>query len=152
MNFLHLTFDKLDPTEIFDLVRDESCGAVSSFAGTTRDNFNGMQVISLEYEAYEQMAKKEMTKICDEIRVRWPQIKHIAIYHRLGFVPVKEISVFIALSSPHRQASLDALPFAIDSLKQSVPIFKKEYYKDEVNSSEWKQNPECKWSQGNSHN
>lgn len=146
MNFLHLTYDPLDPTEISNLVRDNSCGAISTFAGTTRDNFNDKEVISLEYEAYESMAINEMNKICEEMRRRFNDIKNIAIYHRLGLVPVKEISVFIAISSPHRQACLEALPFAIDSLKKSVPIFKKEFYNDQDVSSEWKGNPECKWS------
>lgn len=148
MNFLKLTHDELDPTAISKLIRDSSCGAISMFAGTTRDNFEDKEVTSLEYEAYESMAVKEMSKICDEIRARWNDVKHIAIYHRLGLVPVMEISVCIAISSPHRQTSMEVLPFAIDSLKKSVPIFKKEFYKDESNSSEWKKNPECKWSQG----
>lgn len=78
-------------------------------------------------------------------RDRWSQIKHIAIYHRLGLVPIKEISVCIAISSPHRQSSLEALPFALDNLKKSVPIWKKEHYEDD--SGAWKANPECEWSE-----
>lgn len=106
------------------------------------------KVVSLEYEAYDEMAKKEMTSICDDIRLRWPDVKHIAIHHRLGFVPVKEASVVIAISSPHRNTSLEALPFALDELKKSVPIWKKEYYKESAGepSSQWKENPECGWS------
>lgn len=92
------------------------------------------------------MAIKEMTNICYEIRQRWPDIKNIAMYHRLGMVPVKESSVLIAITSPHRNSSLEALPFALNQLKSSVPVWKKEYYKDEVSTSEWKENPECSWS------
>jgi molybdopterin synthase catalytic subunit len=148
MNYLKLTFDKLNPTEISEIVARESCGAISMFAGTTRDNFENKEVISLEYEAYEPMAIKEMTRICDETRKKWKDIEAIAIYHRLGLVPVKEISIFIAISSPHRQASLEALPFMIDSLKMSVPIWKRECYKEE-GESQWKENPECTWSNKN---
>jgi molybdopterin synthase catalytic subunit len=112
-------------------------------------NFIAFKVVTLEYEAYDEMAKKEMANICFEIRQRWPEIKHIAMYHRLGLVPVKEASVVIAISSPHRKASLEALPFALDELKKSVPVWKKEYYKvdaGEDSSSQWKENPECTWS------
>ena len=168
MDFLKLTVEKLDPTEISELVADDGCGAIALFAGTTRDNFEGKQVeyvvinennlcliffitfkvISLQYEAYDEMAKKEMANICYEIRQRWPNIKHIAMHHRLGFVPVKEASVVIAISSPHRQSSLEALPFALDELKKTVPVWKKEFYKADVGeaSSQWKENPECTWS------
>lgn len=145
-NYLKLTFDVLNPTEISEIVSRDSCGAISMFAGTTRDNFENKEVISLEYEAYEPMAIKEMIRICDEAREKWEDIEGIAIYHRLGLVPVKEISVFIAISSPHRQSSLEALPFMIESLKKSVPIWKRECYKDEDRSSQWKENPECTWS------
>lgn len=96
------------------------------------------------------MAKKEMSNICYEIRRRWPDVVNIAMHHRLGLVPVKESSVVIAISSPHRRSSLDALPFALDELKKMVPIWKKEFYKVEhpggEGESQWKENPECTWS------
>lgn len=94
------------------------------------------------------MAKKEMASICFEVRQRWPDVKNIAMYHRLGLVPVKEASVVIAISSPHRKSALDALPFALDELKKSVPVWKKEFYKEIAGeaSSQWKENPECTWS------
>lgn len=106
------------------------------------------KVVSLEYEAYDEMAKKEMARICLQLRQLWPDIKNIAMYHRLGLVPVKEASVVIAISSPHRKTSLDALPFALDELKRSVPVWKKEFYKEQAGeaSSQWKENPECTWS------
>lgn len=94
------------------------------------------------------MALKALTKICDEIRAKWDDTKHIAIYHRLGVVPVKESSVIIAISSPHRQNSLDAIQYAIDELKKSVPIWKKEIYGGNFEgTSTWKENKECSWSQ-----
>lgn len=93
------------------------------------------------------MALKSMTKICDELRTNWSDIKHIAIYHRLGTVPIKEASVIIGISSPHRKTCLDAVQQAIDQLKMSVPIWKKEKYSDEEGSYQWKENKECAWSQ-----
>ena len=149
MNYIRITFEKLDLNEVNDLVVNQSCGAISYFVGTTRDNFDGKTVVHLEYEAYEGMARKVMSHICDEMRFRWEDIKHIAIFHRLGTVPVKESSVIIAVSSPHRKTSLEAVQFAIDELKKSVPIWKKEQYKDGQGSSEWKENAECTWSNSN---
>lgn len=96
------------------------------------------------------MAHKMLVKICDGIRVQWPDVKHIALYHRLGFVPIKESSVIIAISSPHRQDSLEAVQFAIDELKRSVPIWKKEIYGGEYEGTAmWKENKECQWSNEN---
>ncbi|XP_055633906.1 molybdopterin synthase catalytic subunit 2 [Toxorhynchites rutilus septentrionalis] len=146
MDFLKLTFDKLEVGDISDLVSHESCGAISLFVGTTRDNFEGKTVVLLQYEAYEGMALKSMKGICDELRARWSDIKHIAIHHRLGTVPVREASVVIAVSSPHRVSSLEAVHFAIDELKKSVPVWKKEQYAAGEGCSEWKENKECMWS------
>lgn len=103
----------------------------------------------MEYEAYEQMAIKAMKKICDEVRSKWEDIVNIAIYHRLGIVPVKETSVIIAISSPHRLSSLDAVQYTIEKLKKYVPIWKKEYYNDSGATSAWKENKECMWSNQN---
>jgi molybdopterin synthase catalytic subunit len=127
-----------------------------------------IQVLCLEYEAYEAMALKSMNSICTEIRLRWTDVKHIGMHHRLGkpkihynhkiilnellhyvsgVVPVKEASVVIAISSPHRKSSLQAVQYAIEELKKSVPVWKKETYSDPAgSSSEWKENSECKWS------
>lgn len=87
-----------------------------------------------------------MTKICDQIRSKWLDIQNIAIYHRLGVVPVKEASVIIGVSSPHRKTCLDAVQYAIDELKKSVTIWKKEKYAEPEGSYEWKENKECSWS------
>lgn len=92
------------------------------------------------------MAIKAMKKISEEMRMQWNDVANIAIYHRLGLVPVKEASVIIAVSSPHRNTSLEAVQFAIEKLKQIVPIWKKEKYSHPEGSSEWKENKECMWS------
>lgn len=82
MNHLGFSTDSLDVQYISELVRSPSCGAVSIFLGTTRDNCDGKTVLELEYEAYEPMALKALGKICDEMRSTWPTIEHIAVYHR----------------------------------------------------------------------
>ncbi|XP_064541555.1 molybdopterin synthase catalytic subunit isoform X1 [Drosophila montana] len=146
MDHIQLFKDKIDVNLVHQLLIDQSCGACSVFLGTTRDSFEGKNVISLEYEAYENMALKEMGKICTDLRVRWPSLKHIVMYHRLGIVPVSEVSVVIAASAPHRVAALESVNFAIDQLKSRVPIWKKELYEKDL-IGEWKANVECPWPQ-----
>lgn len=89
------------------------------------------------------MALKQIELICEELRRQWPDIVNIAIYHRLGLVEIREASVVIAVSSPHRKTSLGAVEVAIDELKKRVPIWKKEIYDDD--ESTWKENKECQW-------
>lgn len=142
-DIVELSREKLQLETIIDSVGSSCCGAISTFIGTTRDNFDNKKVLQLEYEAYDSMAIKEMTKICKEVRAKWA-VKHIAIYHRLGQVPVLEASVVIAVSSPHRQESLKSVEYIIDNLKAKVPIWKKEIY--ETEEPQWKENKECSWS------
>ncbi|PNF34914.1 Molybdopterin synthase catalytic subunit [Cryptotermes secundus] len=142
MNFVKILNSKLSVEEISNLVSSPSCGAISLFVGTTRDNFENKQVVQLEYEAYEPMAEKTMRKVCEDIRRKW-KVEHIAIYHRLGIVPVMEASVVIAVSSPHRAEALQAVQYAIDTIKSLTPIWKKEVYASE--QAEWKENKECAW-------
>ncbi|XP_072613038.1 molybdopterin synthase catalytic subunit isoform X4 [Vulpes vulpes] len=123
-DIIKFTAEKLSVDEVSQLVISPLCGAVSLFVGTTRNNFEGKKVISLEYEAYLPMAENEIRKICSDIRQKWP-VKHIAVFHRLGLVPVSEASVIIAVSSVHRASSLQAVSYAIDTLKAKVPIWKK---------------------------
>ncbi|CAG7836423.1 unnamed protein product [Allacma fusca] len=149
MDLVKLVTDKINVEETVDSVGCESCGATSVFVGTTRDNFENKKVVRLEYEAYEPMAINEMNKICKAVRDKW-QVRHIAFVHRLGLVPVKEASIVVAISSPHRKESLEAVQFTIDALKTSVPIWKKEVY-DNENESKWKSNPECAWKENNKH-
>ncbi|UUZ87046.1 molybdenum cofactor biosynthesis protein MoaE [Paenibacillus sp. P26] len=116
-------------------------GAALTFIGTTREFTYGKRTTLLEYEAYEPMAIKTMRQICDEISGRWPGTL-TAITHRLGTVPVGEISVVIAVSSPHRDAAYEASRYAIERLKQIVPIWKKEVWED---GSEWKGHQQGPW-------
>ncbi|XP_051846602.1 molybdopterin synthase catalytic subunit [Antechinus flavipes] len=142
-DIIKFTAEKLSVDEVSQLVVSPVCGAVSLFVGTTRNNFEGKKVISLEYEAYMPMAETEVRKICSAVRQQWP-VRHIAVYHRLGLVPVTEASVVIAVSSAHRAASLEAVKYVIDTLKAKVPIWKKEIYEEETSS--WKRNKECFWT------
>lgn len=143
MDNVKVTDQPLNITDITASVTSPTSGAVSLFIGTTRNNFEGKTVTRLEYEAYTPMAEHEMKKICRLIREKW-SVEHIAIIHRIGEVPIKEASVIIAISSPHRQESLEAVQYAIDTLKATVPIWKKEFYHNEV--PKWKENKECFWS------
>jgi molybdopterin synthase catalytic subunit len=115
-------------------VASPSCGAVNVFIGTTRDNAHGRSVRSLDYEAHETMALKEMERIVADAKRRWT-LTAVAIVHRTGRVPVGEASVVIAVSAPHRAEAFEACRFMIDTLKQSVPIWKKEEFTD--GSAEW---------------
>lgn len=109
-------------------------GAALTFIGTTREFTHGQRTTLLEYDAYEPMALKTMQQICSEIDERWPGTLS-AITHRIGPVAIGEISVVIAVSSPHRDAAYDASRYAIERLKHIVPIWKKEIWED---GSEWK--------------
>lgn len=117
----------IDARAVADSVRSPKAGAVVTFEGTTRDHNDGRAVHRLEYEAYREMAIGEMTKIAATARERWP-IESIAIVHRIGVVPLGEASVVIAASAAHRDAAFAACRFAIDRLKEVVPIWKKEHY------------------------
>jgi molybdopterin synthase catalytic subunit len=122
-----LTQDPIDLRELIDFVADPSAGAMTTFVGTTRNTNDGRQVIRLEYECYPGMAEKEMSTIATEVLTRWPIVK-IAMIHRLGRVDIGEASVAIAVSSSHRHAAFEACHYAINQLKETVPIWKKELY------------------------
>ena len=110
-----------------DEVRDERAGAIATFLGTTRVQSRGRTVTHLEYEAYEGMAEAEMERIADELRGRY-DLCAVAIHHRVGRVGIGETSVVIAISARHRGDALAACRDAIDTLKETVPLWKKEVY------------------------
>ncbi|KAM3600359.1 uncharacterized protein V6R79_021991 [Siganus canaliculatus] len=140
-----LSAGALSVQEVMDASASASCGAISVFIGTTREDVvDGRKVIGLEYEAYEPMAQSEFTKLCADIRGRWPAVKHICVHHRLGWVEVGQASVVMAISSPHRHDSQQAIQYCISELKAKVPIWKKEVYDSQ--DSSWKENSECPWS------
>jgi molybdopterin synthase catalytic subunit/molybdopterin converting factor small subunit len=110
-----------------DEVRSERAGAIATFIGTTRVQSRGRTVLHLDYEAYEEMAEQVMAEIAAELQSRF-DVCAIAIHHRTGRVEIGEASVVIAVSAPHRQAALAACKDAIDTLKERVPLWKKEFY------------------------
>lgn len=110
-------------------VRCDEAGAVAAFAGTTRVRSRGRTVVHLEYEAYEGMAEATMARLADELKARY-DLCDVAIHHRVGRVGIGETSVVIAVSAPHRADALAACQDAIDTLKVSVPLWKKEVYED----------------------
>jgi molybdopterin synthase catalytic subunit/molybdopterin converting factor small subunit len=112
---------------VVDEVRDERAGAIATFVGTTRVESRGRTVRHLDYEAFEEMAEKVMAEIADELTTRY-DLCAIAIHHRTGRVDIGEASVVIAVSAPHRQDALAACRDAIDTLKERVPLWKKESY------------------------
>ena len=126
---IRVTPHPIDPGILIEEVRDPSAGAIALFLGTTRDHHQGREVTRLDYEAYSGMAEKELAKIAQTVRERW-QVTKIAILHRIGRVEIADASVGIAVSSPHRQEAFEACQYAIDTLKKTVPIWKKEFYKD----------------------
>ena len=117
----------IDVAAVTTAVAGPASGATVTFIGTTRDHHEGRTVTQLEYEAYSDMALSELRKIAVAAAARWP-IGGIAIVHRIGIVPIGEASVVIAVSAAHRAAAFDACRFAIDRLKEVVPIWKKEHF------------------------
>lgn len=107
-------------------VSDPSAGAIVNFIGTVRDETKKQKVVRLEFEAYEKMALSEMKKIADQALEKF-EIKKIALHHRIGVLEIGEIPVIISVSSAHRKAAFKACEYIIDTLKQSVPIWKKEF-------------------------
>jgi molybdopterin synthase catalytic subunit len=131
---IRLTRDPIDYHALTEAVRSPHCGAVALFLGTVRD-LTGEQVTThLDYEAYPPMAEKELAKIEAEARRRWP-VGEIALVHRLGRLDVGEISVAVAVSCPHRVEAFEACRWLIDTLKQVVPIWKRERWAD--GKEEW---------------
>jgi MoaE-MoaD fusion protein len=122
-----LVREAIQPRELIEGLKAPEDGAVVVFDGFVRNNFKGRQTLYLEYEAYEPMAYAKMRAIGAEIREKF-SVHRIAIVHRLGRLEIGETSVLIAVSSAHRAAAFDACRYAIDTLKRTVPIWKKEFF------------------------
>lgn len=122
-----VTNEPIDLAALVEHVSDPEAGAIVPFIGTTRNNNEGRKVIALDYEAYPEMAEKELARIGADAAKRWP-ICRMAIVHRLGPVQIGEASVIIVVSSAHRDAAFAASRFAIEEIKKTVPIWKKEVY------------------------
>lgn len=112
-----------------DWIMSPQSGGIDVFIGTVRDATKGKEVIRLEFEAYNQMAINEMEKIAQQAFDKWP-VQKVLVHHRTGVLQVGEIPVIIAVSAAHRDAAFDACRYIIDTLKQTVPIWKKEVFAD----------------------
>src|SRR5579872_3627930 len=128
-DLIQLGREPIDGDALVRHVRADSDGAIVTFDGCVRDNSHGRRTLYLYYEAYEVMAVAKLGEIAAEIRGRFA-IDRVAMAHRLRRLEIGETSVFIAVSAAHRAAAFEACRFAIDTLKRTVPIWKKEYFAD----------------------
>ena len=131
---IRLTSEAIDHAALTEMVRRPACGALVTFLGTVRDLTDGRQTVALDYEAHASMAEKKLAEIEQQTRERWP-VGEMAMVHRLGYLEVGEVSVAVAVSCPHRAEAFEACRFAIERLKEFVPIWKKENWAD--GSTEW---------------
>ena len=119
----------IDARELEAAVSHSGAGAICTFTGIVRDNSRGQSVTHLDYEAYAEMAVPQMRKIGEEIKQRWPGAR-VAMAHRTGHLEIGEASVVVCVSAPHREEAIAACKWGIDTLKESVPIWKKEHAAD----------------------
>jgi molybdopterin synthase catalytic subunit len=126
---IEISASTLNITDCIDWVMSPQSGGIDVFIGTVRDSTKGKNVMRLEFETYKSMAIKEMEKIADQAYQQWP-VQKILIHHRVGVLQIGEIPVIIAVSAAHRDAAFEACRFLIDTLKQTVPIWKKEIFED----------------------
>jgi molybdopterin synthase catalytic subunit len=130
-----ITGDPLSVDEVVTRLADPAIGGLSTFVGVVRGDTEGRETLYLEYEAYPEMAERELQRIGAEVCQAWRTIREVAIAHRIGRLEVGETIVVIAVSAAHRQELFDATHYAIDRLKEIVPIWKKEVW---TGGSEWK--------------
>ncbi len=131
----------IDEQAVADSVADGGAGAICTFSGVVRNNSKGKRVLYLEYEAYPEMAIKQMQKIADEIKQKW-SLTRVSMVHRTGRLQVGEASVCIAVSAPHRAEAFEACRYAIDRLKIIVPVWKKEVWEGGEYWVGWEGNPD----------
>ena len=130
----YLTEEIIDLPRLIAAVSGIDCGAVTLFVGTVRNENEGRSVTGIEYNAYREMAERELGRIVDESGHRFDGVR-VALLHRLGYLMVGEASVAIAVAHPHRAKALDASRYIIEALKKRVPIWKREHYED--GTREW---------------
>ncbi|MCG8322586.1 MAG: molybdenum cofactor biosynthesis protein MoaE [Cytophagales bacterium] len=126
---IKLTSEPIIVNEVIDSVYDAGAGAVDVFIGSVRNKTSEKKVVRLEFEAYEKMALSEMEKIATAAKKKWP-VCQLSIVHRVGTLNLGDLPVVIAVSTPHRPDAFEACRYVIDTLKQTVPIWKKEIFED----------------------
>ncbi|MCC9168571.1 molybdenum cofactor biosynthesis protein MoaE [Pontibacter harenae] len=119
----------LQTSTCIEWVMSPACGGIDVFIGTVRNATKGKQVLRLEFEAYEAMALKEMQKLAEQAFEKW-DVQKVLIHHRTGVLQVGEVPVIIAVAAAHRAAAFDACRYIIDTLKETVPIWKREFFED----------------------
>ena len=124
---VRITARAIDPAAVLESVRDPSAGGTVIFLGTVRKRSEGKKVERLEYQVYKAMAEKKMSELEAQVKSRWP-VKKIAMVHRYGRLEVGEVSVAVAVSCEHRAEAFQACRFAIDTIKRSLPLWKKERF------------------------
>jgi molybdopterin synthase catalytic subunit len=130
-DWIALTHDSLPLEAAAAWVTTPGAGAVVSFTGVVRDHAEGRSgVRAMTYEAYEDPARARLGELAQALRDRWPDVERVALLHRLGDLELSEASVLVVVSAPHRGTAFEAARFAIDELKQTVPIWKKEHWAD----------------------
>lgn len=133
----HITPQPLDASALAELVASPDMGAIVTFAGIVRNNFDGRATDHLEYEAYEPMAVSVLKQLAEQAQERWGTGK-IAIHHRVGRLEIGETAVVIVVAAPHRHEAFEAAEYLMDQIKQVAPIWKKEVWAD--GESEWVDN------------
>ncbi|HMQ31704.1 MAG TPA: molybdopterin converting factor subunit 1 [Chloroflexaceae bacterium] len=131
-----ITGEPLDPAPLVAYVQTPSDGAVVTFAGVARDNFEGRATAFLAYEAYAEMAAPVLAQLADEARRRWP-IGRVAVHHRVGTLAIGETAVLVVVAAPHRQAAFEAAAYVMDRIKEIAPIWKREHWAD--GAAEWRE-------------
>ncbi len=126
---LKISAEKLAIQSCIDWAMSPQSGGVDVFIGTVRDNTKGKKVVRLEFETYESMALSEMRKLAEDILNKWP-VHKILIHHRIGTLLPGDVPVIIVVAAAHRNAAFEACRYAIDTFKQTVPIWKKEVFED----------------------
>ena len=120
----------LSADAVAQAVADPAAGGIVIFSGVVRNEKDGRPVKYLEYEAYAPMAEAKMREVGEQVRRRWPSVKAVTMLHRVGRLEIGESSVLIAVSAAHRREAFEACHYAIDTLKQTVPVWKKEHFED----------------------
>lgn len=130
MIHIDLTDQPIDVPAALRSVEADGAGAINTFIGTVRNQSTGRPVVRLEYEAYDSMALHQLRKVAEQAAEKWPMVEKIIVVHRKGTLHIGDVAVVVAVSTPHRAESFAACQYIIDTLKQVVTIWKKEFYED----------------------
>jgi molybdopterin synthase catalytic subunit len=134
-NLYQVTSNPISVDETIAHLADPAVGAMTTFVGVVRGVTGDRETLYLEYEAYPEMAEGVLAQVGQEVQERWPEVRQLVVIHRVGRLEIGDTAIVIALSASHRRQVFDALHYAIDRIKQIVPIWKKEVWAD---GAEWK--------------